>query len=126
MQDDIKEALTKDATEWDRTIDITTTGRRSGTPRRVEIWFHNLEDEIYITGTPGSRGWLANMIANPEFTFHLKHNATADIPAKASPIFEEGERRRILGEITARLGYGDDLDNWLSRAPLVRVEFPSS
>ena len=124
MKGDIREALAKDGTEWDRTIDITTTGRRSGTPRKVEIWFHNVEDEVYITGTPGARGWLANLIANPEFTFHLKHNATADIPARARPIFEEEERRRIIGEITGRLGYSPNLDDWLSRSPLVRVKFP--
>jgi hypothetical protein len=40
----------------DRTIDITTTGRRSGQPRRIEIWFHNLGGRIYISGLPGSRG----------------------------------------------------------------------
>ena len=27
----------------DRTIDITTTGRRSGQPRRVEVWFHRVD-----------------------------------------------------------------------------------
>ena len=37
----------------DQVIDITTTGRRSGQPRRIEIWFHNLDGRLYITGTPG-------------------------------------------------------------------------
>ena len=31
------------ALEQDRTIDITTTGRKSGQVRRTEIWFHNLD-----------------------------------------------------------------------------------
>ncbi len=31
-------------------IDITTTGRRSGAPRRIEIVFHNIDGRIYISG----------------------------------------------------------------------------
>ena len=37
----------------DRVIDITTTGRKSGQPRRIEIWFHNLDGALYLTGLPG-------------------------------------------------------------------------
>ena len=33
-------------------IDITTIGRKSGQLRRIEIWFHNLDGRLYITGTP--------------------------------------------------------------------------
>jgi hypothetical protein len=41
MRDDVREALAKgDSPEMlERTIDITTTGRRSGEPRRIEICF---------------------------------------------------------------------------------------
>lgn len=64
----------------DRTIDMTTVGRRSGRPRRLEIWFHNLDGRIYISGLPGRRDWYANVLARPEFTFHLKESAQVDIP----------------------------------------------
>ncbi len=59
-------------------IDITTTGRRSGKPTRLEIWFHAIEGQIIVTGTPGSRNWLANLIADPEMTFHLKGSVQPD------------------------------------------------
>src|SRR3712207_9019649 len=49
----------------DRVIDITTTGRKSGQPRRIETWFHHLDGQIYLTGTPGPRDWYANLVANP-------------------------------------------------------------
>src|SRR5206468_8831246 len=45
------------ALETDRAIDITTIGRKSGQPRRIEMAFHNLDGQIYITGTPGKRDW---------------------------------------------------------------------
>ena len=118
MQDQVKRAL-----ERDRTIDITTTGRRSGQPRRIEIWFHNLDGQIYITGSPGSRDWYANLQAHPDFTFHLKQSATADLPARATPITEEGERRRILAQLLRRVGRPEgELETWVARSPLVSVE----
>jgi deazaflavin-dependent oxidoreductase (nitroreductase family) len=116
MDDDVERAL-----EHDRTIDITTTGRRSGRPRSVEIWFHNLDGRIYITGLPGRRDWYANVVANPEFMFHLKQSTRADLPARARPITGDAERREVLAEVLRRLGR-DELDRWVADAPLVEVE----
>ena len=117
MDADVERAL-----ERDRTIDITTTGRRSGRPSRIEIWFHNVDGRIYITGLPGRRDWYANVVANPEFTFHLKQSVQADLPARARPITGDAERREVLAEILTRLGR-DELDHWVADAPLVEVEF---
>ena len=79
----------------DVVIDITTIGRKSGLPRRKEIWFHNIDGKIIITGQPGPRDWLANMIANPDFTFHLKGDVKADLPARARVITDPAEKRTI-------------------------------
>lgn len=103
----------------DRTIDITTTGRRTGRPRRLEIWFHNLDGMIYLSGSPGPRDWYANLLADPSFTFHLKRSTQADLPARAVPILKTGERRSIL----SRIAPAAELDEWVKRSPLVRVTF---
>jgi deazaflavin-dependent oxidoreductase (nitroreductase family) len=118
MNDRIQQALARD-----RTIDITTIGHQSGQPRRIEIWFHNLDGNIYITGTPGKRDWYANLIAHPDFTFHLKDSVAADLPARAVPITDTAERRAILERILARLGHPSDLPAWERGSPLVRVAF---
>ena len=116
MKKDIELALVKDLV-----IDITTIGRKTGKPRRLEIWFHNLDGELYLTGSPGKkRYWLANLISNPEFTFHLKQSLKADIPAKATPILDEPSRREILAKIIEKLGGGRDLEAWVESSPLVR------
>jgi hypothetical protein len=117
MENGIDRALAND-----RTIDITTTGRLSGRSHRIEIWFHNLDGRLFITGLPGRRGWYANLAANPDFTFHLKETVRADIPAHARPITDESERRDVLRAILARLGRGSELDRWLHESPLVEVE----
>ena len=113
------------ALERDRTIDITTMGRRSGQPRRKEIWFHNIEGRLYITGTPGVRDWYANMAANPSFTFHLKHSAQADLAARATAIEDREQRRRIISRIHQKIGGHRDLEAWIEGSPLVEVELLS-
>ncbi len=117
MNEKVKRAL-----EQDRTIDITTKGRKTGLPRRIEIWFHRSEGRFYITGLPGRRDWYANLRANPAFTFHLKHSVQADLPARARPITDEPERRDILSRIINSLGDGRDLDAWVENSPLVQVK----
>jgi len=107
----------------DQVIDITTIGRKSGQPRRIEIWFHNLAGRLYITGTPGRpRDWMANLVAHPEFTFHLKVSTQTDLPARAVPITEEGERRAVLTAILQKLGRTEeDVERWVRESPLVEV-----
>src|SRR5262245_34908459 len=118
MDEKITQAL-----KQDRTIDITTTDRQSGQPRRIEIWFHNLDGRLYITGSPGTHSWYANLRANPEFTCHLKESVQADPPAKARPILDEADRRAVMAQITDRVGRRADLETWIKNSPLVEVEF---
>ena len=106
----------------DRTVDITTIGRRSGEPRRIEIWFRNLDGRIYISGRPGLRGWYANVVAHPDFEFHLKESAEADIPARAHPITDAAERRRVLSGVLAGIGREGALEDWADHSPLIELE----
>jgi deazaflavin-dependent oxidoreductase (nitroreductase family) len=110
------------ALKRDLTIDITTMGRKSGSPRRTEIWFHNLAGRLFITGLPGRRDWYANLVANPNFTFHLKESVQADLPATARPITAEAERREIIARIHKKLSGDRDLEAWVRDSPLVEVE----
>lgn len=136
MREEIRRALAIDADSSieDRTIDITTTGRRSGEPRRIEIAFRRVDDVIYLTGIPSPRprAWLLNLVADPAFTFHLKHGVVADLPATATVITDPAERRRILTPIVEEFnrqnGPGSEwgemaLDDWVTSAPLARVSF---
>jgi hypothetical protein len=75
--------------------DITTIGRKSGAERRIEIYFHALDGRLFLTGRPGSkRDWMANLLANPSFTLHLKRGVSADVPVEAVPVHELGIHSR--------------------------------
>ena len=107
------------------TIDITTSGRRTGRPRRIEIVFHNIGGRIYISGTPSRsrRSWIANLEAHPDFTFHLKGRVSADLPATARIITGEGERREVLPHVARNWGRSD-LEAMIRYSPLIEVTFP--
>jgi deazaflavin-dependent oxidoreductase (nitroreductase family) len=103
------------------TIDITTTGRRSGSPRRIEIFFFSFDGRIYISGAPGRRAWLANLKADPRLTIHLKRGVRADLPATARVITGEAERRLILERICAIWNSLDRIEAFVARAPLIEA-----
>ena len=104
-------------------IDITTRGRRTGQPRRIEIVFFNFGGRVYISGKPGRRGWYANLLADPHFTFQLKRRVSADLPATAIPITDEATRRELLTRITRMWRQQDRLEVFVARSPLNEVRF---
>ena len=116
-----KEAIDS-ALEGVHTIDITTTGRQSGQPRRIEIVFHNINGRIYISGVPARnrRSWLANLDADPHMTVHLKGKVRADLPATARVIEDEAERREVLPLIARNWGR-KDLEAMVQHSPLIEV-----
>lgn len=116
----------REALDTGRVIDITTTGRKSGAASRKEMWFHTIDGEVYITGTPGTRDWYANVLAYPSFTFHLKEGIQADLPAVARPVTAEAEKRAVLTAILARLNRDDQLEAWVEGSPVIHVAFSES
>lgn len=112
----------RSALKHGHTIDITTTGRRSGSPRRIEMMFHSFDGHVYISGMPNpdhTRAWLQNMRANPVFTFHLKGSVQADLPATAREITEEPERREVMTKVAR--AWRRDVEPMMTQSPLVEV-----
>ena len=103
-------------------VDITTVGRRSGEPRRLEIALHNIGGRLYISGIPSPRrrSWLANLEANPRFVLHLRRPVRADLPATARIISDQAERREVLAHV-ARSWRRGDLERMVRFSPLIEV-----
>ena len=118
MNDDIRAALSRGGT-----IDITTTGRQSGLPRRLEIVFHRIDGKMWISGMPSprKRSWIANLEADPHLTVHLKGPvAVADLPATARLVVDETERRHVLDRV-AQAWRRTDVDRMVAESPLIEV-----
>ncbi|MGA7272383.1 MAG: nitroreductase/quinone reductase family protein [Acidimicrobiia bacterium] len=124
MNDQVRDALSKGGI-----VDITTIGRKSGQPRRIEIYLHNLDGTLWLTGKPGfPRDWVANLAADPSLTIHLKRAVKADVPAKGTVITDPTDKADII--LQARVeSWGanpdearTDNDYWANTSPLVKVE----
>jgi deazaflavin-dependent oxidoreductase (nitroreductase family) len=107
-------------------IDITTTGRSSGQPRRIEIVLFNVDGRIYITGTPGTRAWLANLKADPRLTFHLKRGLNADLPATVRVVTDEAERRSVATAACTAWNKPDQVEAFVAGSPVIEVVLEDS
>jgi len=104
-------------------IDITTTGRRTGQPRRIEIVFHSIDGRLIITGQPrhGKRAWLINLEADPRLTFHVKGPVPADLPATARIITDPTERRATAEWVVANAWHNQNVDAMTDYSPMIEV-----
>jgi len=116
------DAQIEQALKTDTLIDITTYGKKTGNPSKIEIVFHNFDGTIYISGLPGKRDWYANLLASPQFIFHVKQSATADITATATPITDEATRRQVLTKVVAQWNRQAELEAFVQSSPLVSVQ----
>jgi deazaflavin-dependent oxidoreductase (nitroreductase family) len=105
-------------------IDLTTTGRRSGRARRVEIFLHADDGRLFITGMPRTdrtRDWILNIRTDPRVVVHLKRTVSADIPATAREVPDREERRPYI-EAAARRWGRTDIDAMLDHSPLIVLD----
>ena len=116
MDDTIRTAL-----HHSQVIDLTTTGRRTGQQRRIEIFLHDHDGRLFITGMPRTdrtRDWIYNIAADPSVVVHLKQSVLADIPATARVITDPDERLPLI-EVAAKRWGRTDIANMLQHSPLI-------
>ncbi|MEV6598773.1 nitroreductase/quinone reductase family protein [Actinoplanes sp. NPDC051346] len=102
------------------TVEITTIGRRTGRPRRIETWRYRAAGRYWLTGSPGPRDWYANLVAHPGFTLHLQD---LDLRVRARVVTDPAERTRVFGEIVPGLEWATHgLDRWIAESPLVEID----
>lgn len=137
MDERVRRALqiTPASSATERTIDITTTGARTGKPRRLEIWLYRAHGSLYLTTTPARRDWYANLLANPRLTVHLKHGVRADLPATAVPVTDPDRRREVFTHVVDDLNQPlhasyvnqpQDVEEWMTGSPLAEIVFDAS
>ena len=112
---------TRAALNRSQVIDLTTTGRRSGRQRRIEIFLHHDHDQLFITGMPRAdrtRDWIYNIQADPHVVVHLKQSVVSDLPATARVVTDPDERRPFIEAAAKRWGR-TDVPDMLKHSPLI-------
>jgi len=104
------------------TVDVTTTGRRSGLPRRIEIWVIKVGERLVIAGTPRPRDWLANLQADPNMVLHLKDSVVADLSFEAREVTDSAVRREIWMHPSTEWYRGQaSVEDLIATAPTVEL-----
>jgi deazaflavin-dependent oxidoreductase (nitroreductase family) len=102
---------------------LTTTGRVSGKPREIEIWFGLEGRTLYmLSGGRDRSDWVRNLLEQPQVSVRI---ADVTEPGRARVVEEPGEDERarnlLFGKYSAR--YSGDLGDWSRTALPIAVDF---
>jgi deazaflavin-dependent oxidoreductase (nitroreductase family) len=104
---------------------LTTIGRRSGQPHRIEIWFGVDNGRLYLlSGGRDRSDWVRNLQANPRVTIELGVETRAGTARILQAGTEEDQRARDL--LVAKYATpANPLEDWKRRSLAVAIEFPA-
>ena len=108
--------------ERDLYVDITTTGRKSGRAHRVEVTCRYVDGQIYLSNNPGPRDWAANLLAHPEFTYHVKQSVKKDFKSRATAIRDPELRRQVFTAFLTKEHRLGQLEARMQRSHLFRAD----
>jgi deazaflavin-dependent oxidoreductase (nitroreductase family) len=105
---------------------FTTTGRSSGNPHTIEIWFAAHDDRVYLLAGGGDQSdWVRNVRREPRVGLRLGPD---DMICRARVVEDPDEdalaRRLLLEKYGPRTP--DDLTEWARTALPVVVELPAA
>ena len=101
---------------------LTTVGRQTGRPHRIEIWFGVEDERMYLLAGGRDRSdWMRNLRANSRVTVELGGETRAGAARILQPGTAEDRRAREL--LVAKYRQGDDLDEWGRMSLPVVIEF---
>ena len=91
---------------------LSTTGRVSGEPHEIEIWFALADGVAYMLSGGGDRSdWVKNLRANPAVTIRIGDERRAAVARVVVDADEDALARRSLVE-KYRPRYSGELDEW--------------
>jgi len=91
-------------------VHITTTGRKTGLPRQIEIWFVELEDRLYILAEHGLKAkWVQNIIADPNVTVRLGDRQFRGIARVVDEVKDPDRYVKAQAGAREKYGWGEGL-----------------
>jgi deazaflavin-dependent oxidoreductase (nitroreductase family) len=101
---------------------LTTTGRLSGEPREIEIWFGLDGRTLYmLSGGRDRSNWAKNLIREPRVRVRIAGRAWEGSARVVNDPDEDARARELLVGKYARR-YGGDLSNWRESALPIAVD----
>jgi len=101
---------------------LTTTGRRTGLPREIEIWFTRRDDCYYLVAETGERAqWVRNLCAEPRVRWRIGARTYAGRARVVDRVREATLATTVRTRSWAKYGWGDGLIVELRAAKARRV-----
>jgi deazaflavin-dependent oxidoreductase (nitroreductase family) len=102
---------------------VTTTGRRSGRPHTIEIWFGERDGTIYLLSGGGDRSdWVRNMRRDPKVSVRIAGGDRQGTARFVDDPAEEAAARRLLATKYQDWREGRPLSRWASTALVVAID----
>ena len=106
---------------------LTTTGRKSGDPHEIEIWFGVIDETLYLTSGNGPTAhWYLNLAASPAVTVKI----AGETRSGAARLLTDPDERCRCGDVMgAEYVWGGDpsigltYQAWCYDVPAVAIEF---
>lgn len=105
---------------------LTTTGRATGAPHHIEIWFAMQGQTVYLLAGGGDRAdWVRNLMVSPVVTLQIgaRKRTTRAWVVEAGSDDETLARRSLLEKYSPRST--DDLTAWSRTGLPIAVDWPS-
>lgn len=101
---------------------LTTIGRVSGRPHRIEIWFALDGATLYmLSGGRDRSDWVRNLLRNPEVSLELGDDRYEGHARVVSETAEDARARTLVHDKYAG-GYSGDLSDWRRSSLPVAVD----
>jgi deazaflavin-dependent oxidoreductase (nitroreductase family) len=105
--------------------DLETIGRRSGLPRRIEIWFaaDRERDRIYVlSGGRDHAHWVRNLRRNPVVRVRIDGRSYTGVAIEIEGAQDDGLARRLLAAKHQGWAEGGALSDWARNSLPVAID----
>jgi deazaflavin-dependent oxidoreductase (nitroreductase family) len=104
-------------------IYLTTTGRKTRKPHRVELWFAAVDDNIYLSHEGRETDWMRNIKNNPEVNFEIGGNRFVG-KARYLECDESEAVKAKLALYQKYYGKAEEriIEDWFSLSTLILIE----
>ena len=102
---------------------FTTTGRVTGRPHEIEIWFGLRNNTVYILSGGGEKSdWVKNLLKNPSVTVRIGRQTFAGIARLVKDKEEDPLARHLVAEKYHEMDDENTLDEWARTALPVAID----
>ena len=102
---------------------LTTTGRKSGLPREIEIWFGINGNTLYLLSGGGDQSqWVKNLLANPNVTVRIAKHTFNGVARIVSEEKQETMARHLLAGKYRGWKEGKPLSDWGRTALVIGID----